>query len=883
MGKVSKAIENLVTKQIQDHGIVVWYDPEQVYTDLVSRLELPKTTILKFDGSFFELRYRMEPLLEFVDEKENLCTDTGIPPRLLVYVPMDRASTHYALIEAEAAGVIMQPGATPWQRNTRLKVLAERVFKKIAPERARSIAKDVEDGRMTLKELDWLAEQTGGIGKLKLIFGTTSSIDIILKFLSSDRFDKQIVEKDAIHELANLIRTDFGIEIKSSDSVEQVREEFYRALLLFEVVIKAGYEETPEKLSSVQLPEKERQREQILDLCHKWRNRLDLCESYIEAAQKTQAVIQLSDLGLEPQQLMNMETFPLIEAILVSWAEEKLLEGKDLQAVSDLARERKSSFWALREPDFQLRWNLLKLAASVLLIASSIEEELKNLDDDVDDIIKAYTEGVKSDGGMKSLPWYMLDRYQRHLEHRYAMLDFQVEGDHDQLEKVIAYVRNRYVEVVTKCTEKFVRAFEKAKLKQTTLINQREIFSKKVHPLIGEVKTAYFLVDALRYEMGLELIEGLEDERFDVEATAAFAQLPTITEVGMASLVAGANTRLELVETGKSGVGIKAGDSILKDRSTRVKYFANLMHNENILVLKLNELMKPSKKRREDIAQADVILVTSQEIDRLGEEVEDEEEARRFMDEVLGKLRRAIRKLGDLGVEKIVISADHGYLFVDEIEEGLKIDPPGGNTADLRSRVWIGKGGARAPGSLRINSDQIRLAGDLELVFPVGLGCYRKRGPYRGYFHGGISLQEALVPVITITVLKKTELASAVEASVQLKLAKPKITTRFFSIEVRYVVGGLFDFMGVAKQDTKRVKVVVRAGRQNVGKAAMAAYGFEEGRSEAEIVLERDKPNAITMMLTEEFESPVVSVHVLDALTDVELASLKNIPVEISI
>ncbi|HDM75162.1 MAG TPA: PglZ domain-containing protein, partial [Deltaproteobacteria bacterium] len=370
---------------------------------------------------------------------------------------------------------------------------------------------------------------------------------------------------------------------------------------------------------------------------------------------------------------------------------------------------------------------------------------------------------------------------------------------------------------------------------------------------------------------------------FDVEATAAFAQLPTITEVGMASLVAGANTRLGLVETGKSGVGIKAGDSILKDRKTRIKYFTNLMHNENIVVLKLNELMKPSKKRREDIAQTDMILVTSQEIDRLGEEVEDEEEARRFMDEVLGKLRRAIRKLGDLGVEKIVISADHGYLFVDEIEEGLKIDPPGGNTADLRSRVWIGKGGARAPGSLRINSDQIGLAGDLELVFPVGLGCYRKRGPYRGYFHGGISLQEALVPVITITVLKKSELASAVEASVQLKLAKPKITTRFFSIEVRYVVGGLFDFMGVAKQDTKRVKVVVRAGRQNVGKAAMAAYGFEEGRSEAEIVLERDKPNAITMMLTEEFESPVVSVHVLDALTDVELASLKNIPVEISI
>jgi hypothetical protein len=61
----------------------------------------------------------------------------------------------------------------------------------------------------------------------------------------------------------------------------------------------------------------------------------------------------------------------------------------------------------------------------------------------------------------------------------------------------------------------------------------------------------------------------------------------------------------------------------------------------------------------------------------------------------------------------------------------------------------------------------------------------------------------------------------------------------------------------------------------------MAAYGFEEGTQE--IVLEKDRPNAITLMLTVEVEASTVSVHILDATTHVELAALKNIALEIAI
>jgi hypothetical protein len=106
-------LKNLVQKQVDDHRLVVWYDPERVYAAASERLDLPDTTIARYAGSFFALRREIDGLL----------TDLQ-PPRLVVYVPEDRAATHNALIELEAAGVVIQPGQQPPNRNTRLAVVA---------------------------------------------------------------------------------------------------------------------------------------------------------------------------------------------------------------------------------------------------------------------------------------------------------------------------------------------------------------------------------------------------------------------------------------------------------------------------------------------------------------------------------------------------------------------------------------------------------------------------------------------------------------------------------------------------------------------------------------------------------------------------------------
>ena len=63
MGPVSIYLRELVAKQVREHGIVVWYDPEKHYGEFVKDLAIPDTTVARYCGSFFELRREVEPLI----------------------------------------------------------------------------------------------------------------------------------------------------------------------------------------------------------------------------------------------------------------------------------------------------------------------------------------------------------------------------------------------------------------------------------------------------------------------------------------------------------------------------------------------------------------------------------------------------------------------------------------------------------------------------------------------------------------------------------------------------------------------------------------------------------------------------------------------------
>jgi hypothetical protein len=77
-GIVTQFVAQLILKQVNECGLVVWYDPEQAYAQIASELDLPATRLVCYDGSFLELRRAVDDLL-----------NDSQPPRLVVYVPLD--------------------------------------------------------------------------------------------------------------------------------------------------------------------------------------------------------------------------------------------------------------------------------------------------------------------------------------------------------------------------------------------------------------------------------------------------------------------------------------------------------------------------------------------------------------------------------------------------------------------------------------------------------------------------------------------------------------------------------------------------------------------------------------------------------------------------
>ena len=131
---------------------------------------------------------------------------------------------------------------------------------------------------------------------------------------------------------------------------------------------------------------------------------------------------------------------------------------------------------------------------------------------------------------------------------------------------------------------------------------------------------------------------------------------------------------------GGGKLALEIDGTVIKDRKDRVAF---LKEHAGVSVFdaKLDDLLpKPAKKVKDGIQNAQLILITSQEIDELGE-ADNMAQARLQMDGVLSHLRRGVRVLADHGIKTIILVADHGHLFAEEIGEDMKIDAPGGKTA----------------------------------------------------------------------------------------------------------------------------------------------------------------------------------------------------------
>jgi PglZ domain len=859
MGIVSEHLVGLIAKQVEERSLVVWYDPGADYRAVAERLEIPGTTIARYEGSFLKLRRQIDPLLNDLEA-----------PKLVVYVPVEQANTYHALVELEAAGVVMQPGQQPFKCNTRLALVTRNALKsRLGDERAAEIERQVDAGKLNLSDVDKIGSNEKEAGVVSIIFGTGNSQEVALAFLASAKLDADIEKRSAIKELVGLLHATFEIELPGKATLANIRERLTRHILLTDLIIGLG-EKVPSSLANIKIAETPAAVAACTGLAQSWRLRRDVRDSCMAASQKVEQDFSLSKLTFDAKKIVAIETFLAVEKALLRHVEESLLE-KATDDLLALAKSRLPSFWAEAMPPIQAHWALIAAIAEVLLEADRVEKALKKPPTTVLALVKAYADGDS--------PWCLFDSHHRHMASRWYK--FESSDDNGSLEKLVNNADRRYTHIGSALAKHFVTQFQKAKHPTKGVLRQVDLFDGEVQPKVRDGKTAYVWVDALRFEMARELVEVLKED-FDLRLQPAIATMPTITEIGMASLLPKANQSTKVVSVGNGKLALEIAGTIVKDRKDRIN-FIKAHAGVTVFDLKLDDLFpKPTKKVRDGIQNSQLVLVTSQEIDEFGEK--DTKLARLLMDTMLDQLRRCVRILRDAGIKSIIIAADHGYLCAEEIGEDMKIDAPGGKTADLHRRVWVGEGGNIDASFMRTPLRSLGVESDFDIATPWNFAVFKVAGGNLNYSHGGLSPQELIIPVLTLT--PKAHRMTGTPTGIKWDLLKraEKLTTRFFSVQITGVGTGLFEL------EPPKVRVEVRSKGKSVSSPVSASYGFEEATGDVTLKIadnesKQIEPNTVTVMVTLEDESPpkTVSLVLLDATTGAELATIDKIENAISL
>ncbi len=430
MGHVSEYIKEMVVKQVADNHLVVWFDPEEIYRDIAAELEIPDGKVVRYQDSFIELRHDIAPLMM----AEN-------PPELLIYVPLSEEETEYALIAYTSTGIVLKPHQTPWQRNTRLGILAKQAFKDLIDDSTEldEILKKVERKELTLSDLDALAERIRKSSHrkiLSLIYNVENPKEIALSFLNCPEQDAELNRKNAFDDLKTFIHVEYGAEI-SGDTGEKCRGELARYLLVSSLLAHLdGY--VPEHLARVAHAQDKKNQLACGELVHEWQMRRDLQEQYAACAKKIETAFGVRDSPMSIAQIRDVHVFHGIDGMVLTMVEQALLNDST-DDLEEIARNRELGFWAEMVPTTKARWHLLATIAAFLNLCQTIDTAMKGRTLTAGEIAAFYIDKEQS--------WCRMDTLYRYVEKDYITIEYESGSSPKSLKKLYAKVRQRYMEL----------------------------------------------------------------------------------------------------------------------------------------------------------------------------------------------------------------------------------------------------------------------------------------------------------------------------------------------------------------------------------------------------------------------------------------------------
>lgn len=273
-------------------------------------------------------------------------------------------------------------------------------------------------------------------------------------------------------------------------------------------------------------------------------------------------------------------------------------------------------------------------------------------------------------------------------------------------------------------------------------VPQQEAFYRQ--KVKGQENRVFVIIsDALRYEVAASLAEQLRREtQSKVVLSACAGIFPTVTKFGMAALLP--HKQLSIKERSNGDLQILA-DGMSTDAGNRDKVLKAA--NRNSVALKYKEIAPMKRAQRSVLVKGmDVVYIYHDKID----EASHTSDSMVFpaCDDAIEEIKNIVRIIcNEFGGTRVYITADHGFLYTySPLSEDAKVDKttPSEQDVEIDRRYLITRKGAKPDFLLPVKF----MDDGYDAFAPRESVRIKKKGGGLNFVHGGISLQEMVVPVI---------------------------------------------------------------------------------------------------------------------------------------
>ncbi len=702
MSKIKKSLEKI----FKDERIVFWYDEKEELREEYEKLELANVAKIEVNNDEFGIKYRitrLEPKQKFL-----LYFDSVRPANIENWL-FDLYLANYEF-RTDQSSIILQELGLEYEFKELIKEHIQFFKSSSRMSSLKSILhKDDRNNNILIKMIAVICKS--GYDLDSILFSLFAEVaknkskkySEIEKYNLTASFWKEVEMKFAYSAesptlmdlLISIFKTNFYSQVKCNEQFSSLNKESLVFVNRWKDSVKnQGSFEIISKLIANQTGiEKE------LNIA----NYDDLQELDIYSAIDKKILFELKN------HILNL-TLPLLE-------------------VKNKIYKRECKYWY---KEYQDLYQALKFSIDFLEELKCVDLKINSFDDGVNKYINNY---YKLDTSYRKVVFHL-----NNSSNTAFLADIA-----DEIEKKYS---NSYLLTLSDNWQKYIDTCDTWGEK-SNIINQNEFYNTYPQKYRDKENKIFIIIsDAMRYEIGVELLEKiLEQDRFQATLKPMLSSIPSYTQLGMASLLPHNELTFDvksksILVDGKSSQGTENRSKILQKKHSR----SIAIQADKLLA------MNSHTDGRELSKQNDIVYIYQNGIDKVGDSISTESNVFNAVNEECLKIIKLLKHLANMNMNNVIITADHGFIYQNTpIHESdfATYDKPGNNLIFNR-RFIISEKLKEQLSFKKFTGKQVNLNENIEVLIPKSINRLKVQASGSRFVHGGASLQEIIIPVIEV-------------------------------------------------------------------------------------------------------------------------------------